>query len=307
MKDLFWTRKTAEVNWPSPASEFFPRKFKKQLRHNLRHGAQSLLAVLDSSSEDEKDLDTTGLWIPSHHGVLSNLTPVPTNSDTVEEENQVAEQLMNDSHSSNEHVQGVKEVPVHDYVPVYQQGKIVSYREISPQHKNQQVPVINQGAEIPVKNKDGHVISYQQVPKKQTGLFPVYDKDGKLLSFCEELPKESGKAMGARHESMQNPNVFVMLSLHASTDFNVSFNKQSPELIANTCHKAESILKWWNIQLFGYHPTDLDEDHDQDSDAESGTEKDFLGRAHDQHIAILRAAREGAESGSGGDGGAAAA
>ncbi|THU78686.1 hypothetical protein K435DRAFT_876364 [Dendrothele bispora CBS 962.96] len=70
---------------------------------------------------------------------------------------------------------------------------------------------------------------------------------------------------------------------------------------------AESILKWWNIQLFGYYPTDLDEDHDQDSDAESGTEKDFLGRAHDRHIAILRAAREGAESGSGGDGGAAAA
>ncbi|THU96715.1 hypothetical protein K435DRAFT_797123 [Dendrothele bispora CBS 962.96] len=209
MKDLFWTRKTAEVNWPSPASEFSHANLRsdiwKQLRHNLRHGAQSLLAVLDSSSEDEKDLDTTGLWIPSHHGVLSNLTPVPTNSDTVEEENQVAEQLMNDSHSSNEHVQGVKEVPVHDYVPVYQQGKIVSYREISPQHKNQQVPVINQGAEIPVKNKDGHVISYQQVPKKQTGLFPVYDKDGKLLSFCEELPKESGKAMGARHESMQKP------------------------------------------------------------------------------------------------------
>ncbi|THU95185.1 hypothetical protein K435DRAFT_859816 [Dendrothele bispora CBS 962.96] len=116
------------------------------LQHNLRHGAQLLLAVFDSSSEDEKDLDTTSVWIPSHLGVLSNLTPVPTNSDTMEEENQ---------------------------------------------------------------NKDGHVISYQQAPKKQTGLFPVYDKNGKLLSFCEEFPKESGKAMGARHESRQNPNALL--------------------------------------------------------------------------------------------------
>ncbi|THU92062.1 hypothetical protein K435DRAFT_800755 [Dendrothele bispora CBS 962.96] len=29
-----------------------------------------------------------------------------------------------------------------------------------------------------------------------------------------------------------------MFSLHASADFNVSFNKQSPELIANTCRKV---------------------------------------------------------------------
>ncbi|THU83000.1 hypothetical protein K435DRAFT_807847 [Dendrothele bispora CBS 962.96] len=142
-------RQQTGTTYSELTASYLPRAAMAHFNFIGLHGAQSLLAVLDSSSEDEKDLDTTGLWIPSHHGVLSNLAPVPTNSHTVEEENQVTEQLMNDSHSSKEHVQGVKEVPVHDYVPVYQQGKIVSYREISPQRKtpSQQVPVINQGDE----------------------------------------------------------------------------------------------------------------------------------------------------------------
>ncbi|THU76780.1 hypothetical protein K435DRAFT_813085 [Dendrothele bispora CBS 962.96] len=167
-----------------------------QLRHNLRHGAQSLLAVLDSDSENETDLDTTCVQIPTYHSVLNNLTPLPTRSHTAEEENQVADQLMSDPNSPKEPGQGVKEVPLHelhDHVPVYQQGKIVSYRDISPQweqHKTQQVPVTNQNGEvanmteIPVMNEDGHIISYQQVslPKKQTRLFPVYDRNGRKSS-----------------------------------------------------------------------------------------------------------------------------
>ncbi|THU88269.1 hypothetical protein K435DRAFT_316473 [Dendrothele bispora CBS 962.96] len=106
---------------------------------------------------------------------------------------------------------------MHNYVPVYQQGEIVSYREVSPQWEQsltEQIPVTSQDgevttvAQIPVTNKDGHIISYQQVPppKKQPCLIPVHDKNGKLLSFCEEMPKESRKAVGARHESMQNTN-----------------------------------------------------------------------------------------------------
>ncbi|THU95426.1 hypothetical protein K435DRAFT_798141 [Dendrothele bispora CBS 962.96] len=127
-----------------------------QLRHKLRYGAQSLLAVLDSDSENETDLDTTCVQIPSYHGVLNNLTPLPTRSHTTEEENQVADQLMTRSepNSPKKPGQGVKEVPfheLHDHVPVYQQGKIVSYRDISPQweqHKTQQVLVTNQDGNL---------------------------------------------------------------------------------------------------------------------------------------------------------------
>ncbi|THU81082.1 hypothetical protein K435DRAFT_809373 [Dendrothele bispora CBS 962.96] len=52
---------------------------------------------------------------------------------------------------------------------------------------------------------------------------------------------------------------------------------------------ADSILRWWNVQLFGRHPAELDDDHDDDSDAESGNEDQFLGLAHDRYIAVLQA------------------
>ncbi|THU90787.1 hypothetical protein K435DRAFT_801737 [Dendrothele bispora CBS 962.96] len=66
-----------------------------------------------SWTENETDLDTTCVQIPSYHGDL-----------TAEEENQVADQLMSDPNSPKEPDQGVKEVPLHelhDHVPVYQQ------------------------------------------------------------------------------------------------------------------------------------------------------------------------------------------
>ncbi|THU88770.1 hypothetical protein K435DRAFT_865972 [Dendrothele bispora CBS 962.96] len=83
----------------------------KQLRHSLRHGAQSLLGVLDSDDDNEQKLDTRSVQSSSYPGVVNNLTPVPTNSDTMEEENQVTEQLINasNSNSSEKHAPVFKE------------------------------------------------------------------------------------------------------------------------------------------------------------------------------------------------------
>ncbi|THU80426.1 hypothetical protein K435DRAFT_809900, partial [Dendrothele bispora CBS 962.96] len=70
-----------------------------------------------SWTENETDLDTTCVQIPSYHGDL-----------TAEEENQVADQLMSDPNSPKEPDQRVKEVPLHelhDHVPVYQQVLVV--------------------------------------------------------------------------------------------------------------------------------------------------------------------------------------
>ncbi|THU98291.1 hypothetical protein K435DRAFT_777564 [Dendrothele bispora CBS 962.96] len=54
---------------------------------------------------------------------------------------------------------------------------------------------------------------------------------------------------------------------------------------------ADSVLRWWNVQLFRYHPTDFDDNNcDEDSDAETGNDKEVLLRGHEQHIAAIRAA-----------------
>ncbi|THU75535.1 hypothetical protein K435DRAFT_814244 [Dendrothele bispora CBS 962.96] len=181
-----------------------------QLRHNLRYGAQSLLAVLDSDSENETDLDTTCVQIPSYHGVLNNLTPLPTRSHTTEEENQVADQLMSDPNSPKEPGQGVKEVPfheLHDHVPVYQQRKIVSYRDISPQweqHKTQQVPVTNQ---------DGKIIHYRECSPTIGEVanmteIPVMNKDASINIHMSSLVERFKYLSRVQHDFLSMENLW---------------------------------------------------------------------------------------------------